>query len=179
MDVGISASIQAAKAISESGKEADALLDWFNQPYKVGNYTDVVSKIFNPVCAVPVSAISNTDSEVSGGEDKRSPRGRDGGGGGGGGSKGGSSGSKPATPKPAAPKPAVPKPEDKASRPKEPPKRRKQNPLSFRRKIIRPLHLLRSPMLQLPSPMRNLPKRRSLLSHRNPKYSQPAQVHRS
>ncbi|KAL8994487.1 MAG: hypothetical protein Q9169_005560 [Polycauliona sp. 2 TL-2023] len=50
MDIGMSASIEAAQTIAQSGKQADSFLDWFDQPCNVGNYTKDVEKIFNPLC---------------------------------------------------------------------------------------------------------------------------------
>ncbi|KAL8916005.1 MAG: hypothetical protein Q9172_006515 [Xanthocarpia lactea] len=110
MDVGMNASIQAAKTISDSGKEADSFLNWFDQPCDAGNYTDVVSKIFNPLCDVPDPAIANIDSKVPQKKDKRSPKGK----GGSGGSKGSSGGSKP---------PDNPPPKKEEQKPAQPPKK--------------------------------------------------------
>ncbi|KAL8887237.1 MAG: hypothetical protein Q9192_006356 [Flavoplaca navasiana] len=124
MDIGMNASIQAAKTISDSGKEADSFLDWFDQPCEVGNYTDVISKIFNPLCDAKDPANPDDESKTSKDKDKRSPRG------GFGKALGKTVGKlvpgmtkpapappkpaaaapKPAAPKPAAPKPAAPKP---------------------------------------------------------------------
>ncbi|KAI4269266.1 MAG: hypothetical protein LQ337_007391 [Flavoplaca oasis] len=124
MDIGMNASIQAAKTISDSGKEADSFLDWFDQPCEVGNYTDVISKIFSPLCDAKDPANPDDESKTSKDKDKRSPRG------GFGKALGKSVGKlvpgmaepapappkpaaaapKPAAPKPAAPKPANPKP---------------------------------------------------------------------
>ncbi|KAL8685681.1 MAG: hypothetical protein Q9224_005721 [Gallowayella concinna] len=50
MDIGMSASIEAAQTIAHSGKHADSFLRWLDQPCNVGNYTKDVEKIFNPLC---------------------------------------------------------------------------------------------------------------------------------
>ena len=50
MDIGMSASIEAAQTIAHSGKQADSFLGWLDQPCDVGNYTKDVEKIFNPLC---------------------------------------------------------------------------------------------------------------------------------
>ncbi|KAL8879904.1 MAG: hypothetical protein Q9198_002578 [Flavoplaca austrocitrina] len=50
MDIGMSASIEAAQTIAHSGKQADSFLGWLDQPCNVGNYTKDVEKIFNPLC---------------------------------------------------------------------------------------------------------------------------------
>ena len=128
MDVGMTASIEAAKTIADSGKEADSFLDWLDQPCEVGNYTEDITKIFNPLCDAKHPANPDDDSETSKDKDKRSPRG------GIGRVLGQTIGKlipgkkkpapappKAAPPKPAAPEPAVPKP-NKASHPAPPAK---------------------------------------------------------
>ncbi|KAL8881388.1 MAG: hypothetical protein Q9198_001403 [Flavoplaca austrocitrina] len=86
LDVGMNASIEAAKTISDSGKEAKSFLDWFDRPCEVGNYTDVINKIFQPLCEISETVIPYTDKTTNDRE-KRSPKG----GRGGGGSRGGNS----------------------------------------------------------------------------------------
>ncbi|KAI4272187.1 MAG: hypothetical protein LQ337_005470 [Flavoplaca oasis] len=86
LDIGMNASIEAAKTISDSGKKADSFLDWFDHPCEVGNYTDVINKIFQPLCEVSETVVPYTDKTTNDRE-KRSPKG----GRGGGGSRGGSS----------------------------------------------------------------------------------------
>ncbi|KAL8857843.1 MAG: hypothetical protein Q9178_005599 [Gyalolechia marmorata] len=111
-----------------NGKGADSFLSWFDQPCEAGNYTDVVSKIFNPLCDVPDPAIANIDSKVPQKKDKRSPKGKGGGGGskGGGdskGSSGSSSGSKPADKPPPKKEEKTPQPPKKNDPPSAPAKK--------------------------------------------------------
>ena len=123
MDVGMTASIEAAKTIADSGKEADSFLDWLDQPCEVGNYTEDITKIFDPLCDAKHPANPDDDSETSKDKDKRSPRG------GIGRALGQTIGKlipgkkkpAPAPPKAAPPKPAAPKP-NKASHPAPPAK---------------------------------------------------------
>ncbi|KAL9013592.1 MAG: hypothetical protein Q9180_009002, partial [Flavoplaca navasiana] len=116
MDIGMNASIQAAKTISDSGKEADSFLDWFDQPCEVGNYTDVISKIFNPLCEVPDSVVANTDGKTTNGKEKRSPKG--------GGSK---SGSKSSGKSSSGSQPKAPAPKQDENPPAKPPKKNDQS----------------------------------------------------
>ncbi|KAL9027735.1 MAG: hypothetical protein Q9180_007285, partial [Flavoplaca navasiana] len=75
MDIGMTASIEAAKTIADSGKEADSFLDWLDQPCEVGNYTEDITKIFNPLCDAKDPANPDDDSNTSKDTEKRSPRG--------------------------------------------------------------------------------------------------------
>ncbi|KAL8979476.1 MAG: hypothetical protein Q9205_005198 [Flavoplaca limonia] len=114
MDIGMNASIQAAKTISDSGKEADSFLGWFDQPCEVGNYTDVILKIFNPLCEVPDSVVANTDGKTTNGKEKRSP-------------KGGKGGSKSSGKSSSGSKPKAPAPKQDEKPPAKPPKKNDQS----------------------------------------------------
>ncbi|KAI4152047.1 MAG: hypothetical protein L6R39_001911 [Caloplaca ligustica] len=129
MEVGMNASIQAAKHIEHSAikeKKADFFLDWFSQPCTTNNYADVIDKIFDPLKDVPDSVVPILDSKSLKGKEKRSPKG----GKGGGGKSSGSSSSSKAAPKAAPPKAAAPKPKDDKTKDKSPKKEEKKDPPS-------------------------------------------------
>ncbi|KAL8830858.1 MAG: hypothetical protein Q9170_005541 [Blastenia crenularia] len=74
MDVGMEAAIRAAKTIADSGKRANAFLDWFQYPCGDDKYVNANDKIFVALLQVPDSPITSSSSKAANDKERRSPK---------------------------------------------------------------------------------------------------------